>query len=153
MEIDSLIKNGFFIKLSVENVDDLFEKLNCLLLNNNYVNGDFLKAVKEREKNFPTGIENREHNIALPHVDSKYVNENALIICSLTKPIQFKKMDDNSKSIEVSLVFMLLISDLKLHIKAISDLTKVWSNKRIMAQIGLSNSKEDVLELLKKEKI
>lgn len=58
-------------------------------------------------------------------------------------------MDDHQKEVEVRLVFLLLIRDLEFHVKAISELTKVWTNSDIMEGLLFVKTKEELIQLLK----
>ena len=111
MKLLEPVKNGFFLISNAGNSDALFEEVYGLLYSEGYVKKEFLAEVKKRERNYPTGLQMGNNNIALPHVDACYVQKNALVICKLKRPIKFKRMDENSQEIEVKIVFFLIISD------------------------------------------
>lgn len=114
----------------------------------NYVENDFLEALLKREEAYPTGIQTGTYNIALPHVDACYVKQNALFIYQLENKATFIRMDDHSKTVEVEFVFLLLIHDLKLHVKTISELTHIWTNHDIMEGLQFVQDKSELLEML-----
>ena len=77
------------------------------------------------------------------------MKQNALFIYQLTEEIPFVRMDDHQKKVGVRLVFLLLIHDLEFHVKAISELTKIWTNDDIMEGLLFVKSKEELIQLLK----
>ena len=58
-------------------------------------------------------------------------------------------MDDHQQVVGVRLVFLLLIHDLEFHVKAISELTRIWTNDDIMKGLLFVKSKEESVQLLK----
>ena len=53
----------------------------------------FIGMIKKREKEFPTGLETISMGIAVPHVDSEYAKDSALVLCRFAHPIKFYRMD------------------------------------------------------------
>lgn len=150
MDLKDLMENGYYIEMDVRNTEEFFKTLYPFLLKKSYVNESFLDAIEEREGRFPTGIEMEQYNIALPHVDSIHVKQNALILCRLIQPITFRKMDETTKLLQVKVVFLLLIKDLQIHVQAISDLTKIWKNADLMNNLLKVKNKQEVVQLFSK---
>ena len=146
MKLLELVKNGFFLISNAGNSDALFEEVYGLLYSEGYVKKEFLAEVKKRERNYPTGLQMGNNNIALPHVDACYVQKNALVICKLKRPIKFKRMDENSQEIEVKIVFFLIISDVSIHVDTISSLKKVWQCENIMNQFNVIETKQELMD-------
>lgn len=151
--ISELIENGKVYFSSQKNRDELYAYLATELQNEEYVNDTFLEALKIRESQFPTGIVSHDYNIALPHVDAQHVKRNALIIVKLDEPIKFNRMDKLDEVIDVKLIFMLLIKDVKYHMQAISNLAKLWFDNDFMKSLLTVKDKEDLVALVKKYEI
>lgn len=148
MKLIDLIKNGEFIELDVNNTDELFRKLNTILVSRNYVKETFLDSIITREKTYPTGLETELLNIAIPHVDSIHVNQNALFICKVNRGLDFKRMDEIEKNIKVKWIFLILINDDSKHVKVLSDLVRLWQDETLVKNLIISNSKSDIIKLL-----
>ena len=58
-------------------------------------------------------------------------------------------MDDHRRTVNVRLVFLLLIHDLEFHVKAISELTRIWTNDDIMKGLLSVQTKQESIHLLK----
>lgn len=153
VNISELIENGKVYFSNLKNRDDLYAYLANDLQQEGYVKDTFLDALKTREANFPTGIVSHDYNIALPHVDAEHVKKNALIIVILNEPIKFNRMDKLDEVIDVKVIFMLLIKDVKYHMQAISDLTKLWFNNEFMTSVLTVKSNPEFIELVRKYEV
>ena len=151
MTLFKLIEDGLFLELNCTNKEEFFEELSKILLDKKMVSDDFLEAIKKREEEFPTGLETSSMGVAVPHVDSKYVNCNALVLCKFNTPIIFKRMDAIEKDIKVKEAFVLLINNDGKHMEALQDLTKIWQNSAILEGIYMANSKEEIISLIKED--
>jgi Phosphotransferase system mannitol/fructose-specific IIA domain (Ntr-type) len=61
---------------STEIITDLADELK----ENNIINDKFLNHVLKREVEFPTGLSTNGLGVAIPHTDSKYVNESQIAL-------------------------------------------------------------------------
>lgn len=151
MNVVDLFKNGGFEIINCTDSEELYRTVSNYLVSNDYVKKEFLSAILKREKEYPTGIEITPYNIALPHVDESYVLKDALFIYRLNNEIEYTKMDEHDKKINVKMVFLLLIHNLEYHVKAISELTRVWASNDIMKGLLLVNDSSQVSELIARE--
>lgn len=96
----------------IKDQDEIFEKLSKYLLEQDIVSKGFLKAVKKREKNFPTGLKLKSgFGVAIPHTDPKFVNRDQIGFMSLNNPIQFRQMGSETEIVEVRMVFILCLKE------------------------------------------
>lgn len=153
VNISELIDNGKVYFSNKKNREDLYAYLADSLQNDGYVQDTFLEALKIREAQFPTGIVSHDYNIALPHVDAQHVKRNALIIVILDEPIKFNRMDKLNEVIDVKVIFMLLIKDVKYHMQTISDLAKLWFNNDFMTSILTVKGKKELIALVKQYEV
>lgn len=109
-------KAGCAIKVLLHpEVKDRVEILNVLgicLFNMGVVEEGYVERVIEREEKYPTGLQlSGSHNIALAHAGPELVNENAIVVGILKKPVDFFMMGEPEKSLPVKVVFMLAAVD------------------------------------------
>lgn len=74
------------------------------LLEKGYVKDSFYEGCVEREKKFPTGLPTRIP-VAIPHTDAEHVNEPAICLLRLKKPVAFYSMDDGDQTVDAEFVF------------------------------------------------
>lgn len=137
---DELIK----IHVNCENQDQVFELIYKEALERGYVKEEYLQKVKEREAIFPTGLNMNSHNIAIPHTDPEFVHEQFIAVATLDNPVPFYLMDDNTKQVDVNVVFMLGLNEPH------SQLTVL---QQIMGVIQDGTKIEEILKASKGEEI
>ncbi|MDY3829973.1 MAG: PTS sugar transporter subunit IIA [Erysipelotrichaceae bacterium] len=144
-----LIENGNYEMICCQSQSEFFDIISDELLKKNLVEPTFREAIEKREIQFPTGLVTSSYNVALNHVDSIHVKTNALFIYKLEKQIEYHQMDDPDSLLPVDMVFVLLIKDHDLQVKAISEVCTIWSNEKIMMELREKKEKDEVLALLK----
>lgn len=137
---------------TLSNLDKNEDLLSCVsrkLLEADYVNDEYEKAILEREREYPTGLEiTKELSVAIPHVDPGYVKKEALVVIKPEKFIKFRKMDDPDVEIPVSIIFLLLIRDPDGYVKFLAKLTELFLKEGFI-EIVRSGSLEDIKKFLK----
>lgn len=121
------------------------------------VDEEFPEKILEREEIFPTGIGFEEVGIAIPHSDPEYVKKEQIGIMTLEKPILFKRIEDKSKEIEVSMIFMLALKEPDGHLKVLQNLMSLLQDKettnelQVMGDTALNRKK--AIQLLEGENV
>ena len=124
------------------------KKVKVYTPNEDYVNEEYLDALKKREEEFPTGIKTQVAGLAIPHVDSKYIKKAGIAVVRLKKPILFQEMCTNN-DVDVNLVFMLLVKDKSKQVTTLSALMGCFSNEEALKQL-MTGSKTEIIEELEK---
>jgi PTS system galactitol-specific IIA component len=151
MNLNAILSEDLvFIQKDFSSAREVITFLSEQLLEKSYVKDDFLNAVLEREKKFPTGLYLDALNVAIPHTDTQYVLKSAIAIAILKKPVQFKKMDDPSKEIPVYLVFLIAIDGSGEYVKFLSKLVSALGDRSFVKSLYYSKTSKDVINLLSK---
>jgi PTS system galactitol-specific IIA component len=119
------------------------------LFKNNYAKDCFFEKVIEREKNFPTGIKTKSIGIAIPHTQPEFVNKSSICVGILNKPIIFHQMTNENGTVEVSIIFLLALTDANKHVNVLQNLVKIIKNESLLNSM-LKMSKKEIVELLDK---
>ncbi|HHY42501.1 MAG TPA: PTS sugar transporter subunit IIA [Thermoanaerobacterales bacterium] len=134
----------------------LLEDMSKYLIDKGYVKKSFINAIKEREKIFPTGLQIRDVNVALPHTDAEHVMKSVILVSVLKKPIEFNLMEDNQRKVPVSIVFMLAVHNHEDQLLVLQKLVNVFQKEGKLEKIvdaRLHGTEEElekeVLDLLK----
>ena len=117
------------------------------------VKNDFLTHTLERETKFPTGLETRGLGVAIPHTDSRYVNESQIAFATLKRPVNFKSMVDLDKNVSVSLVFMIAMSRPHEQAGLLSKLMGLFQNPEELEKLRICKTKDEVVKILQKHQI
>ncbi|WP_315075016.1 PTS sugar transporter subunit IIA [uncultured Clostridium sp.] len=136
------------LNLEVKNKEEVISELGKRMLKNGYVKNTYIDAVLEREKTLPTGLDIGEMCVAIPHTDSKHVNESNVAVAVLNNSVEFNNMIDPSKKVEVRIVFLLAINNPDSQVTLLSKLMSVFQNVNLLKQIRDSSTTEEVAKLL-----
>ncbi|MGQ2374106.1 PTS sugar transporter subunit IIA [Companilactobacillus zhachilii] len=137
------------VNTSTEIITDLADELK----ENNIINDKFLNHVLKREMEFPTGLATNGLGVAIPHTDSKYVNESQIAFATLKNPINFKSMVDLNKEVPVSLVFMIAMASPHEQAELLSKLMSLFQDSAELENLKSCKSKKEVIKILNKHEI
>lgn len=108
-----LVQRDLIFKEDFIDLNEAFEIMSDKLLKLGLVKEGYLKAIKEREKDYPTGIDlsvvgTDYPNVAIPHTESQYCNSTNVVLVKLKNEIVVKNMMDPSSELKVKYLFMIL---------------------------------------------
>lgn len=98
---------------------------------------------------FPTGLPLESMGVAIPHTDPEHVIEATIAVATLARPVPFKMMGNDAKSVATHIVFMLAIKDPSKQITFLEKLMQLFQDEERMKQL-LVASKEDARDILQK---
>ena len=125
------------------------EELAGVLGAGGYVKDTYAAALHEREKTFPTALDVGGINVAIPHCDTEHVNRGALCVGVLKHPVTWRRMDDGSKTCEVSLVVMLALDEAHAHLEMLQKVIGLIQDQKLVATIIACDDQKKIYELLK----
>ena len=88
------------VTLSGDNDKEVIKQMASALEEEGYVKNTFADAIVKRESIYPTGLPVGEINVAIPHTDPEHVNNAAVCLGILDKPVT---SDGNAAEINKSL--------------------------------------------------
>jgi len=120
-----------------------------LLEDRGMVKESFRNAIKEREKNYPTGINTAQFGVAIPHVDPKHVLKNAVLTVTLEVPVEFGMMGgEPSDRVKVECLLVLLINDLDRHLKTLIKFMKILQNQQDLILLRNARCEMEIRQVL-----
>lgn len=144
MMIKELIKP----KLKASSSEEVIKTLGELLLNSGYVADTYINAVLQRESTLPTGLQVGRLNVAIPHTDAVHVKESTVSLATLDKPVKFRLMEDPTKEVDVSIVFLLAVREPKAQVELLRRLMSIFQNEDLLAQIENTEDSEAIFNML-----
>lgn len=148
--INQYIKDDLvFLNMEVSDKEDLFKKLNKVLLREEYVTGEFYDYILEREGNYPTGLKLEGYSVAIPHGNPEYVKKPFIAVITLNQPIKMNQMDDPGSEIDVELLFLLGLDNGSGHLKILKSIIKKIQNQEFVTSIIRASSNEELIALFK----
>lgn len=129
---------------------EALEQMSALMIEKEMVEESFTAAVKEREKEFPTGLKLEHIGVAIPHTDSIHVRRQSMAIGLLKEPVRFRMMGgDVDDFVDVRLIFMLAIIDPKKQIEFLQALVSLMQDDQEIIRLLELESEEEVVRVFK----
>lgn len=147
-EMDKKLIN---INVTADNWEEVLKNVSNMFIKQDCVKEGFYEALVYREREFPTGIQIDNIGVAFPHVDTKYVKKTAISVITLQPSVEFKRMDDSNKSVDVSIVFGLAVSNPKKHLKILQKIINLIQQENKLMEIKDAKSVEEISEILNAE--
>lgn len=134
--------------ITAANWKEAIQILGSILVSRKYVQEGYIKAVIEREETAATGLPTRPVGVAMPHADSAYVLRTGIAVGVLSEPISFKVMGSPDQTVDVSIIFLIAMSDPKNQVKVLQGLTQIFRQSDVLQNILVAKNQHDVLTLL-----
>nr|WP_242704256.1 PTS sugar transporter subunit IIA [Enterococcus sp. 665A] len=133
------------------NEADNFSSLAALanrLEKNQCVNGEFSRAIQDREKEFSTGLPLENVGVAIPHTDSEYVFKQSMAIGILKNPVMFEMMGSPEVLVPVKIIFMLAIKEPKKQLEFLQALIDMFQkDEKVLAIVQAKTATEAVKKM------
>ncbi len=142
-----------FFNQSFSSKEDCLKKLTDEFLSKGLVKDTFFKAVMDREKSYPTGLNINGIGVAIPHTDGVHIIKPQIGFMSLKEPVIFKDMVDDKHEIEVSAIFMLGLLKSEQQIKMLQKLTALFQDEVLLKKIIACKNIHEFRDIIKKANI
>lgn len=129
------------------NQNSLFEDFGKTLIKKGYVNDDYIKAIKERESMYPTGISTSSYAVAIPHVDAKYAKANTMYVITSKEGIEFEDAEED-RNIKAKIIFGIVIKNHDSHIDFLVQISKLIQNEEMLKKIYNADNSEAMKKIL-----
>lgn len=144
-----ITKDFMYCNYTVENKEELFDKLAIDLMEKGIVKEGFSQALKDREMDFPTGLPVK-HGVAIPHTDGSLVNSDQLLFVTLNNPITFNEMGGDEEDIlEINVVIMLAVKDGKKHLDVLQNLIQAIQKESFIDSLADATNVDMMEEAIK----
>ena len=147
-ELDSRL---ITVSMDVDSKDGIMENMGGRFVELGYCRSSYIQALKDREVEFPTGIDIDGVGVAMPHTDVSHVNRAGIGIATLKKPVAFVHMATDDTLVPVRVVFMLAVDDPQRHLEKIQDILAVIQDKKTLEIIMKAEKPEDIINIIKEK--
>jgi len=147
---DLLYEDLVFIDFKATNKEQLISVIVDKLVNEGYVKKDYAKDVISRENKFPTALPTEPINVAIPHAENDHnVIVPAIVVVKLAQPVTFYKMGENTRELDVSLIFLLAVKGSKTQLSILPKLISIFSDLKKMKKLSIASSPLEILDVVK----
>lgn len=147
---ETLEKKLILTNCRAESRQEIFQTVGGLLIREGYCRDSYIKALNDRENEYPTGLDMGEIGVAIPHTDVSHVIRSTMAIAVLQKPVPFEVMGgDDGETVGVSLVVAMAIQDAAAHLSQVQALLKVLQDNSVLRELTSAKSPEEVICIIK----
>ena len=139
-------KKYIFTDKEYQNRDAVFEELGKMLIDDGYAKPSYIKALKEREKNFPTGLKTSSLRIAIPHTDASHVLKPCIVVSKLAKPVEFNEMGKIQTPMDVDMIIMLALNDGKKHLTMLQKVISIIGDHELLSLLEKAKTNDEIFE-------
>ena len=132
--------------------EEMFNEIGKVLIEKEMVKPVYIEEILKREENFPTGLDLGYMQVAMPHVEAKYVNDNAVFIVTTKNGVEFENAEDDGM-VNSKIIFGLIVKDSDKHLDFLMKLTELFQKEEALKKIYDSNDVEEVITILKQNLI
>ncbi|MGT2716386.1 PTS sugar transporter subunit IIA [Streptococcus respiraculi] len=126
---------------------DLFQVIGKELREKGYVTDQYVEALLERERQFPTGLKTKFVNIAIPHTDPQVIKKPFIFIVKNHQPLDMLQMGDNSEM--TCHYFMFLgIKDPTGQVGLLAKLMEIFSQEAFVKEFVQTENDLDMYQLV-----
>lgn len=125
-------------------VDFVSQKLSQL----NFIQDSYPNAIKEREKEYPTGLETPTFAVAIPHTDPTHIKEPFIYIVKLQQEVSFGQMGTTEEYIQAKYAFFLGFNKGEDQLQLLQTLMSMFSNIEVMDALESEINKEKILAIV-----
>lgn len=147
---EKLQKSLILPGLEADSSDEIFEALGGELVKQGYCKESYVQALKDREAEFPTGINTGEKGVAIPHTDVSHVNKKGIAITTLKRPVSFMEMGTDDEYVKVQVVFMLAVGE-KGHLELLQAILGILQDQDILNKLIQAKNEEEIIEIIKEK--
>lgn len=142
-------KDLVFLNFQAKDSNDFFDNISKILYERGYVKDSFKEAIKNREKNFPTGLPIEPVGVAIPHTDSCHINKPKVVFVRFNKNIEFKEMGGDN-NVAVGMAFVLLVTDKEKQVPLLQKLMGLFTDQDLINKL-YKKDKEEIINILEEE--
>ncbi|MBJ8326036.1 PTS sugar transporter subunit IIA [Streptococcus pacificus] len=138
----------------VSSQEQLFESVANELEKVGYVTKEYRNALKEREKEFPTGLKIDLMDgsdilyAAIPHTETKYCLTDRIVYVKNSKPLVFKHMINPEEECYVNSFFFIINDKNDRQTDVLSQLMSFFVEKGNLEELGKMDSKDVIKKYL-----
>lgn len=132
------------LQLHATDWQEAVHQVGSLLVDHEYVQPAYIKAVIEREKVCATGLPTRPLGVAIPHADSEYVIRTGIAVGVFPDLVPFQTMGSPDNQTKAAIVFLIAMRDPEKQVDVLKGLTDLFRNGDLLQQIYRAATAEEI---------
>lgn len=127
-----------------ELVDFVSKKLNQY----HFIQDSYSDAIKEREKEYPTGLQTANFAVAIPHTDPTHIKEPFIYVVKLKNKISFGQMGTTNEFVDASYAFFLGFNKGEDQLQLLQTLMAMFADNEVMDSLKQDLNEAEILSVI-----
>ena len=128
--------------------DELFDRLDEVLLPRGFVQATWRAAVAARERAYPTGLQTMTCGIALPHADAEHTAQPFIVVVKPARPVVFEPRAGMGDEVPAELVICLGFTHDAAQVGALQRLMNVFMDEDRAENVRAQDTPEGLARAL-----
>lgn len=137
--------------LDVSSSDDVMDAVGTAVVKAGYAKESYVQALKDREKDYPTGLDVDGIGVAIPHTAVEHVNQSGVAIATLRQPVTFTQMGTDDETVGVQIVFMLAVTDPNDHLDELQRILLILQDTEVLKKLMNAEHEQQIIDLIREK--
>lgn len=146
---EELKETLIFTGMEAKTYEDVMDQVGGTFIKEGYCKESYKEALKNREKEYPTGLDIDGVGVAIPHTDVSHVNKQGTAIAVLKKPVTFVQMGTDDETTQVSIVFMLAVKEPSTQVEKLQRIIEIIQDTTVLEKLKEAKNAAEVIEIIK----
>ena len=134
------------VQLKAATMEAVIRHLADIFIAQGYVTPGYTRSALEREETCPTGLPTPGLGTAIPHGGVEYALKPGIAIATLAQPVKFHELGDPDREVEVSIVFMLAVTQPEAQVYLLQSLVEVYKDEASLRRLYAATGPDEIVE-------
>lgn len=111
-----------------------------------FIETTYQQALKEREREYPTGLQTPSFAVAIPHTDPSHIKKPFIYVIKLMNTVTFGQMGTTDEFVNAKYAFFLGFDKGEDQLKLLQNLMAMFMNEDVMAELETECNRAGILE-------
>ncbi|MGA8944011.1 MAG: PTS sugar transporter subunit IIA [Thermoactinomyces sp.] len=151
--VKNLFSKELIFTTDLQTQEEVFKYIGDILLQKGLVRKGFTESILDRERNYPTGLDlspvaDDMPNAAIPHTETEYCNDKAVVFVKLDRGIPFRNMIEPEQELKVKYLFFIINHEKNNQSNILSELIGFMTNREHMKKLESLTEKNEIYNFL-----
>ena len=136
------------VHLEAQTAAEVISRLSNILIDQGYVKQSYTAAAIAREESCPTGLPTPGLGTAIPHADVEHTLKPGIAVGTLEKPVKFGKLGDPDNEIDISIVFLLSVTQPSAQVYLLQSLIEIYKNENLLRNLQAETDPKKIVDMV-----
>jgi galactitol PTS system EIIA component len=136
------------VRMKAQTAAEVITQLSNIFIDQGYARPSFTAAAIGREETAPTGLPTAGFGTAVPHADIVHTLKPGIAVGTLEKPVKFGQLGDPDNQIDISIVFLLSITQPKAQVFLLESLIEIYKHENLLRKMQAATDPKIIVDMV-----